>query len=208
MRRFLSALAALALLSSTALAQSPGTNSPFGTQWSIPLDSIKRTYALSYVGLVPASAATDIWAICGSASATVRVTRITVNGSAGTAVAVPVSLIKRSTANTGGTIEAGAPFSGAAIVGYPYSSGFSAGTAKVTAWTANPTTGTAVGTISTQEPFLAATTALGSGAEFNFGNRPGSAVVLNGTAQCLAVNLNATTISSGSLNITTEWTEE
>lgn len=193
-----------------ALAQAPGVNSPFNPMWSIPLDSIKRTYALGYTGLVAASAATDVWQICGSATATIRVTRIAIAGQATAVSPLEISIIKRSAANTGGTIESGAPFSGAAITGWNYDTNASAGTAKITAWTANPTVGAAVGTIASDQVYLGnATTGLGGDQLLlDFGNRPASAVVLRGTAQCLSINLNGTGPSGNLLDITTEWTEE
>lgn len=210
------ALIAGALITARAVAQAPGVNSPWNPVWAIPLDSIKRTYSLSMSNLVVASSATTWWQICGSASSTVRVTRLTIAGRATAVAAADVQLIKTSTAATGGTIAAGQPFSGAAVVGNPYDTGFAAGTALVTAWTANPTVGTPIvtsaGWVYAGEVTLGnLTTGVGgSPMVINFGDHPGSAIVLHGAAQCLAVSSAVGTgPGSGNLmDITEEWTEE
>ena len=206
----------LLALGAAALAQSPGINSPWPLGWSIPLDSIKRTYSLSMTNLVVASSPTTYWQICGSASSTVRVTRLTIAGRQTTAAHADFQLLKTSTAATGGTIASGQPFAGAAIVGYPYDTNSAAGTALTTAWTANPTVGTPIvasaGFLWSGQIFLGNLTTAQSNAEtlIDFGNHPGSAVVLRGTAQCLAISSAVGTgPGSGNLmNITEEYTEE
>jgi hypothetical protein len=208
------ALASLAV--GAALAQSPGINSPFGVSWGIPLDSIKRTYSQAMANLVVASSPTTYWQLCGSATSTVRVTRITIAGRQTTAAHADIQLIKTSTAATGGTIAAGQPFAGVAVVGVPYDTGDAAGTALVTAWTANPTVGTPVvasaGWVWAGQIFLGNLTTGQSNTQtvIDFGNHPGKAVVLRGAAQCLAISSAVGTgPGSGNLmDITEEWTEE
>lgn len=204
------------LCAGLALAQTPGINSPFGVSWGIPLDSIKRTYSQAMANLVVASSPTTYWQLCGSATATVRVTRITISGRQTTAAHADFQLIKTSTAATGGTIAAGQPFASAAVVGVPYDTGTSAGTALVTAWTANPTVGTPVvasaGWVWSGSAFLGNLTTgqSGTGIDITFGNRPASAIVLRGAAQCLAISSAVGTgPGSGNLmDIFQEWTEE
>jgi hypothetical protein len=205
-----SALAINTFLSGPASAQSPGINSPFNIIWSIPLDSIKRTYGIAFTGLVAAAAATDIMQICGSATTTVKVTRMRVSGRATAAAGMDVQIIKRSAANTGGTINASAPWSGSFVTGFAYDASDAAGTALTATWTANPTVGTAVGTIDSAQVALsvAATTVGGAVTNFDFGNRPAKAVTLRGAAQCLSMNLNAATYAGNLLDVSTEWTEE
>ena len=126
-----------------------------------------------------------------------------------------IQLIKTSTAASGGTIASGQPFASAAVVGVPYDTGTAAGTALVTAWTANPTVGTPVVTSagwvwSGQVGFGNLTTTLGAATTIDFGNRPASAVVLRGAAQCLAIS-SAVGTGPGAGNLTDifeEWTEE
>jgi hypothetical protein len=207
----------LCALGVVALAQSPGVNSNFQTQWSIPIDSIKRTYSMSMTNLVLASSPTTWWQICGSATTTVRVTRFTISGRATAVAGADVQVLKTSTAATGGTIASGQPFAGAAVVGYPYDSSIAAGTALTTAWTANPTVGTPIvtsaGFIWSGQITLGNLTTGTSGEGptiIDFGNHPGSAVVLRGVAQCLALSSAVGTgPGSGNLmDVTEEYTEE
>lgn len=159
------------------------------------------TYRANIAGLVPAASATDVFYISGSATKTVTVNRVVVSGTAGTAVVVPVQIIKRSTANSGGTC--------AASTNVPLDSSDAAATAVVSSCTANPTTGTAVGTVASQAVFLSLSSAVNAGAgEFNFGANNGKPVVLRGTSQVLAVNFNAVSVSSGVVTAYVEWTEE
>jgi hypothetical protein len=203
-------------LSAPALAQQPGVNSNLNTVFTLPLDSIKRTYSQAMANLVVASSPTTWWQICGSATSTVRVTRLTIAGRQTTAAHADIQLIKTSTAATGGTIASGQPFAGAAVVGVPYDSNFAAGTATVTAWTANPTVGTPVvtsaGWVWAGQVFMGnlTTTAASPEVIIDEGNHPGSAVVLRGVAQCLAISSAVGTgPGSGNLmDVTEEWTEE
>ena len=216
MKRILLSLGLLLGLLASAPAQSPGVDSNLASVWSIPLDSTKRTYSVAMSNLVVASSPTTYWQICGSATSTVRVTRVSIAGRQTTAASADFQLIKTSTAATGGTIASGQPFAGAAIVGNAYDTNSAAGTALVTAWTANPTVGTPIvtsaGWLWSGQIFLGnlSTTASTSGINIDFGNPPGSAVVLRGAAQCLAIS-SAVGTGPGSGNlmeITTEWTEE
>lgn len=203
-------VSALALSTVLAQAQSPGINSPFNAVWSIPLDSIKRTYGIAFTGLVAAAGATDIEQICGSASSLVKVTRMRISGRATAAAGMDVQVIKRSAANTGGTINASAPWSGSFVTGFNYDTADAAPTALTATWTANPTLGTQVGVIDSAQVALsvAATTVGGAITNFDFGNRPGKAVTLRGAAQCLSLNLNAQTFAGNLLDVSIEWTEE
>lgn len=205
-----SALALNTALVGPALAQSPGVNSPFNAVWSIPLDSIKRTYGIAFTGLVAAAAATDIAQICGSATTLTKVTRMRISGRATAAAGMDVQIVKRSAANTGGTINASAPWSGTFVTGFAYDASDAAGTALTATYTANPTVGTSVGVIDSAQVALsvAATTVGGPITEFNFGNRPGKAVTLRTAAQCLSMNLNTTTFAGNLLDVSIEWTEE
>lgn len=205
-------VSALALVTSLAQveAQSPGINSPFGATWQLPYASIQRTYGIAFTGLVAPAAATDIAQICGSATTLVKVTRFRISGRATAAAGMDVQIVKRSAANTGGTINASAPWSGSFVTGFAYDTNFTAGTALTATWTANPTLGTSIGVIDSAQVGLsvAATTLGGPVTEFNFGNRPSGAVALRGAAQCLSMNLNASTYAGNLLDVSMEWTEE
>jgi hypothetical protein len=166
-----------------------------------PIDGQRASYSMSAT-VTTAATATDVVTITGSATKTVRVTLIRVSGLATTAITTPVLLIKRSAANTGGT--------SAALTAVPHDSNNAAATATGLSYTANPTgLGAAVGTMR-QDRLTFAVTASTADAPlvWDFGARPSQAVVLRGTTQVLAVNLNSTTITGGSISIDIEWTEE
>lgn len=154
------------------------------------------TYRFAITGLVPVASATDIFQVIGSATKTVAIRRIRVSGKAGTAVTVPVTLGKRTTANSGGTSTAPA--------GVPLDSGFAAATAVAAAYTANPTTGTETGIVGAQDLTLNVTTLGGVAAEWDFRNCP---VLLRGVAQALAIKFNGTSVTTGTLNVEVEFDE-
>ena len=110
----------------------------------ISLEGGKATYCATITGLVPPAAATDIFTIIGSATKTIRISRIQFSGRATAAAACDVSIVKRSTADTGGT-----PGTVPTIV--PLDSTDAAATAVCATYTAVPTLGTAVGAIRSQE---------------------------------------------------------
>lgn len=165
------------------------------------VDGQKATYAAGITQLVVAASATDIFTIAGSASKTVRITRVRLSGIKTTAgAAVDVQLLLRSTADTAGTKT-----NPTAI---PFDSNSAAATAVVAAYTANPTLGTSVGLIGVDSVFVPLATAAGGQLDWNFGNRPEQAIVLRGATQQLCVNLNGVTVGGGAFDIWCCWTEE
>lgn len=165
------------------------------------------TYSATGVGIVPASSATDIACITGSATKTVRVQRIRISGTAGTLVSVPTSVLKHASANSGGT----AATSTALPVPYALDSANAAATATTTAYTANPTINDSTPGIITTVILplgLTGTTLASQGVVIDYGDlnytqKP----VLRGVAQQICINLNATTVSSGVVNVSFLWTE-
>jgi len=176
-----------------------------------PEDGWKATYSFAKLGLVPAASPTDIFTITGSATKIVRVTHIEMNGISSAAVNTPIDvlLLRRSTADTGGT-STGSP------TAVQHDTNDAAVTATVLAYTANPTTGTLVGTAIRNlklwlglSPPTVTDFPEGNTIVWDFGNRPGEGIVLRGIAQVLAINLNGVTTPAGcSLNISVELTEE
>jgi hypothetical protein len=158
-----------------------------------------RTYSAS-ANVTVAAAATDIFTITGSATATVFVTRVVVSGVQTTAGLVDVVLALRSTANTAGT-------SGAATA-VPHDSTDAAATGTVLAYTANPTTGNLVGNV--KRAYVAvdapASAVSSPGFVFDFGDK-GRALTLRGITQVLAVNLAGATVTGGVFDISVEWYE-
>ena len=165
------------------------------------VDGYKATYSASVSNLVAmATAPTDIFTLTGSATKTIRVTRVTITGTQTTASQITIILLKRLTANTAGTSTAQTAVS--------HDSNAAAATGAVLAYTANPTTGTLIGNLRSRKVFVGAVT--GNSDEYitEFGTRNCQAVVLRGTGQVFAINLNAATIAGSSFNIGIEWTEE
>lgn len=169
---------------------------------SSPVDGAKYTYSATINALAVPALATDVFTITGSATKTIRVTRVVVSGSKTTASPVLFVLLKR-TANTGGTSTT--------RTAVPHDSSDVAASAVVRAYTANPTTGTLVGNIETVAVFIPTATLATyfRSYEWTFGGRPGAqAIVLRGINEVFSVNLNGVTVTGGSLNIQIEWTEE
>ncbi len=159
------------------------------------------TYSAVCGPFVPPASATDIATLYGSASKTIRITRIVISATQTTGAVRDVLLIKRSATNTAGT--------SAAATRVPNDANDAAATATVLQYTANPSgLGASVGTIRAEKAFIPATTAVPSRIEWDFtrlGSRP---IVLRGVAQGIAVNLNAVTSAGNSVNVVFEWTEE
>ena len=62
----------------------------------------KVTYSSAFFGLVPGASATDVLCIAASATKTVRIDRLKIGGS-GTAVSLPIEVVRRVSLDTGGT---------------------------------------------------------------------------------------------------------
>lgn len=169
---------------------------------STPSDGIKNTYNAAILGIVPELLPTDIFTITGSATKTIRVVHFSVSGTKTSAGQIDIQLVKRSTANSGGTSTI--------ITGVPNDSNNLPSTAVVRAYTANPITGTLVGVIEADKLFLPATGSATDGGtkSYRWGDGPSQAIVLRGTNEVLAFNLNAITATGGSFNVNIEWTEE
>jgi hypothetical protein len=178
-----------------------------GAAYMSPIDGNKTTYASALTAINVGTSATTVLAqVVGSATKTVRVTKIRVSATQSTAaVYYDLNIVKSSTAISGGTASAGT------VV--PLDSNDTAGTGTMQAFTATPTAGTAVGNIDAQKIFLPITGTPASGilgyyAEFG-GRAASRAVVLRGVAQSCDVKIaNATPANANSFDFAFEWTEE
>jgi hypothetical protein len=218
MKKWLLLGVGLAALGSYALAQSPGVNSPYNPVWSIPIDSIKRTYGQALWGLSPTTLITDLFVLCGNANNTTRVTRLIFSGRASAVSPMDVNIIKRSVAPSGGVITGAYPILGTSAVGIPYDTNFGASQSWITAYggigagiSANPSVGALVGILASRQYYpgnLTTTVSTYPALEFDFGNNPGSAAVLRGINQCLSINLSGNSYPGAALDIEAQWTEE
>jgi len=185
-----------------AHAQVPGVNSTLQSIFTLAYEvsTSKPTYSASYI-VTPSGAMNDICVLTGSATKTIRVRRIWLNGYTATAMTDPVSVVKRSSVSTNGT--------GVTVTPVSYNSQNAAGTAVAEFYTASPTNGTAVGVLlDVYQGFTTST----SGTEepnhtFEFG-RLGSPVFLRGASQSIAVNLSGLTYTGASFACGFEWTED
>lgn len=160
---------------------------------------LANTYSCSF-NVVAAAAATDISVISGSATTTVYVTKVIISGTQTTAGLTDTSLVKRSTADTGGTSTAQGSLQ--------HDSSDVVASAIVLAYTANPAAlGTAAGTVRRGYlPIAGATSVVNPIVVFEFGDK-GKEIILRGVAQQLAVNLNGATLAGGTFDINIEWFE-
>jgi hypothetical protein len=99
LKKLLLGAVAGALFASSAVAQvnfvpQVGVTSGYGA---------KATYSSAFFGLVPPASATDVVCIAASASKTIRVQRLVIGGT-GTAVSLPIQVLRRAALDTGGTI--------------------------------------------------------------------------------------------------------
>jgi hypothetical protein len=172
---------------------------------NFPLDGGKPTYVAAVTGLATVASATDFLVLTGSASKTIRVLRAGVSGVATTILNTTVRALIRTTADSGGTSSA--------ITPVPYDQNDPAATATAASYTANPTVNDGTNRIVASQKVLFNLAAPTAGSEssrllLDFGNRPGKAPVLRGTAQQLALNLNGVTVAGPSVDAFIEFTEE
>lgn len=184
--------------------------SPSGSEYGLVVRNIpkvRETYSATAFGIVPAASATDVFTITGSESKTIYIHKIQVSGTRTAHAHNQVILLKRSTANSGGTSTT--------RTAVPHDSTNAAATATVTSYTANPTLGTLVGELASNTlslPVQTPSNAQGNGGsvtpwlwEFTSIGQP---LVLRGTSQVLSINFNSVTITGGNLNFSIEWSEE
>lgn len=144
-----------------------------------------------------ASSTTDIAILPGNASNTVLVTRVTLTCTQTTAGQINVELLKRSTADTGGTSSG--------FTEVPDDSSYAAASSALLSYTVTgPTVGTAVGDLDNlQIGCMAAGTATPNDI-YIF--KPAKPIVLRGTAQQIALNLGGA-LTGGNVTVTFEWME-
>ena len=163
-------------------------------------DNKETAYCASTPIFTTAASATDIFNFKGSSTKTIYIRKITWKQSnVAVAGSHHVYVIKRSTANSGGTSSA--------ITAVPLDSNFPSATASGVYYTANPTAGTSLGAIShitihTNFPAGDISTLFDSG-------NGGSPIVLRGTSESVSVNYNGVTDAIGtSAVVDIEWSEK
>lgn len=153
--------------------------------------SPRTTFSACTGTFTTASSATDVATLTGSSSKTIALLRVEIiQASVSVAASHNVYLVKRSTANSGGTSST--------ITSVPLNSGTASATVK--SYTANPTTGTTVGKVSQFQFFFSANGAPGNSfpnAVLFDADKYGGPLILSGTGDVAAVNFNGVTDGIG-----------
>jgi hypothetical protein len=163
----------------------------------------KPTYSAALIAYTPYATPQDVVGIVGSASKQVRLLRFAVSGRATAANQLDVQLVKRASADTGGTPTA--------LSAVAHDSSDAAATAAASSFAAAPTAGTLVGAVRAQQINLSAAGSGGAAVpvEFDFGTANDKAIVLNSASEGLYLNLNGAAMPAGTvLNVFLEWSEE
>lgn len=170
-----------------------GGNSEYMTgnaagQLLVNTEGQKKTYSIS--GLVtPATAATDIVNLLWS-SGVVRILKVGVSFNASAAGVTNVLLLKRSTANSGGTASTPTPV--------PHDSGDGACNSTVSQYSANPTLGTSLGAIRSSKIGISAASGMAS-VEWDFTKNNDKAPILRSANQSISINLNGDALLTSEL---------
>lgn len=169
---------------------------------TVVVNNQKNTYSANITGLATAATATDIFTIYGSNTKTVKVLKILISATQTAAGIVNVNIIKRSTANTGGTSTN--------PTRVPWDVNNVASTATINAYTANPTLGSTIGTVESSKLFVSTTgtNTIDDHHEISFDGLNNQPITLRGTSNGLAVNLGGVTVAGSSFDITVIYTEE
>ena len=149
-----------------------------------------------------AATASDFWTITGSATCTIYVMVIDLTSTQTTFAQEEVSLIRRSTVDSGG--------SSTALTAVPHDTTNPAATATVNMYTANPTLGTAVGNVTVQQILVPATNSQGGNSSpFSFVPRDLAVqpLVLRGTSEQLALSYEGATVAGEIMRVTARWRE-
>lgn len=167
---------------------------------SLPSESTKATFRACWSALSLAGAPTDVINMQGSATKTIRITKIFLSANATFAAIIPVQMIRRSAANTGGTSTT------PTIAKHDTTN--VAATAVVRTYTANPTVGAVVATLVARKMIVSSGTNTPVDLEEQFADRPAQTIVLRGTSDFISISFGGTTVNTGSCSGYIEWTEE
>lgn len=162
----------------------------------------RATYSAAISQLAIASGATDYFCVTGGAGKTIIVKRIKYSAIGASTTQVPLTLVKRSSTDTGGTSTT--------LVDVPHDSTNAAPIAVVQAYTANPTLGALVGNLRTISYTVVASNSNNQSIdirELTFGTEEDQGVVLRGAAEQTCLNFNGTVVSGVKMDISAEWRE-
>lgn len=161
----------------------------------------QTTYAASKVGLAPAASPTDIAVLSGNATNVVTPIYVSVSCTQTTSGIIDIQLLIRTTADSAGT-STGSPTT------FPMDQNNLAAVSSVLTYTANPTVNDGTTRVIDSQKIAALAPATASPNDiYIWKPTMGQSVILRGTAQQLAVNLNGVSLSGGSCDVTFRWIE-
>ena len=175
-----------------------------GNVVGVSSNGTRATFHYVAQDVTPVATATDVLVLSGSATKVIRVTKISVVGTATAASIYDHYVIKRTAANTGGTSTS--------VTAAQSDSTDDAQAATLRLYTANPSAlGTGI-SVEGAKTYLSAGATPGAAAlphVYTFGSRNDKALVLRGTTESLAMNFGGQAVPSGaSIYISIEWTED
>lgn len=159
----------------------------------------RQTFTASALFTMAASA-TDVFTISGSATKTIKIYRIYYVMTATAGANATVRLIRRSSLNTGGT--------SVLVTSIAHDTNNAAATAVIRSYTANPTLGTTVGDLRIQNLYISGGGTIGAGPFIYESITQDQPLVLRGTSQLIAINMNAATFAGNVCRAWVEFTEE
>lgn len=163
-----------------------------------------QTYAAAIPNFTYAALGTDIFTIQGSNSKVIRIKHISIDGNSQQTATRTVTLLKRSSPNTGGTSTI--------LTATPFDSFNDLSQATVRYYTANPTTlGTLIGPIHNEKLVIAAAGANTIEDKLDYGTMGENVmqdITLRSSNEIFAVNMNGVTTANNTMNIDIVWTEE
>lgn len=161
----------------------------------------RDTYGAAVTGISLAANPSDILMIQGSASKIIRVKSLVLNGNSATTGGYPALIVRRSTANTGGT--------SVVLGGFQHDTIDPAASAVVRYYTANPTAlGTVVGNLHGGR-FVASQANNLDRLILQYSWQNDKAIVLRGVSDFLCVNLGGAALAAATtVDIDLLWTEE
>lgn len=165
------------------------------------LDSGLPTYIAAQVAAAPGAGANDIIQIAGANLKIIKIRTILIGGTAAAARQQTVGVVRRSSADTGGT-----PVN---LVPRAADSTDAAASAVATFFSAAPTIGTGVGILDANSFALVVSGGLQDRAIFNYEQLTAKAPTLNNSSDFICINLTGVaTIATDKIDFSIWWTEQ
>lgn len=166
---------------------------------NVNTQSGKTSYRMSAAGTI--DAAGILVQLQGSATRTIRITKIRISGALTTGAVGRIMVMRRSAAATGGTPGSVPP--------QPLDTGNAAATLVATQYLTVPTGGTLVGRLENDYVLWGAMTALGNLVEWTYGTANAQPILIRGTSEYITIETSTFASYAGAVySVTVEFTEE